>query len=235
MRTGRAYTSTVSSKGLVAAGISLGTATGLVPWLAGLPGPVPIVEGVVFGLVVCAAGAHQATVRLAVGDGRVVLGQGPWRWPKRVVPFSLVSQARAEDISILQVFGIGVPWHWRSTRMTVRAGPTLALLLTTGEMVRVSTPHPEVAIAIISSGAPSESTAPFCAARPGTAQSGTAPFGTAQSTARGRGEPGEPTDSGRPWFGPKRVGYGISPKTWQGWLVTLAPVVLISIILALVH
>jgi len=23
----------------------------------------------------------------------------------------------------------------------------------------------------------------------------------------------------RPWFGPKRIGYGISPKTWQGWLI----------------
>ena len=23
----------------------------------------------------------------------------------------------------------------------------------------------------------------------------------------------------RTWFGPKRIGYGISPKTWQGWLI----------------
>lgn len=23
----------------------------------------------------------------------------------------------------------------------------------------------------------------------------------------------------RPWFGPKRVGYGIRPQTWQGWLL----------------
>lgn len=23
------------------------------------------------------------------------------------------------------------------------------------------------------------------------------------------------------WFGPKRIGYGISPRTWQGWLATL--------------
>lgn len=24
------------------------------------------------------------------------------------------------------------------------------------------------------------------------------------------------------WFGPKRVGWGISPKTWQGWTITIA-------------
>lgn len=24
----------------------------------------------------------------------------------------------------------------------------------------------------------------------------------------------------KPWFGPKRYGLGISPKSWQGWLIT---------------
>ena len=23
----------------------------------------------------------------------------------------------------------------------------------------------------------------------------------------------------QPWFGPKRIGFGLSPKTWQGWLI----------------
>ncbi len=26
----------------------------------------------------------------------------------------------------------------------------------------------------------------------------------------------------RPWFGPKRVGFGLSPRTWQGWALTAA-------------
>jgi hypothetical protein len=26
----------------------------------------------------------------------------------------------------------------------------------------------------------------------------------------------------RPWFGPKRIGYGLRPQTWQGWTVMLA-------------
>jgi len=25
-----------------------------------------------------------------------------------------------------------------------------------------------------------------------------------------------------PWFGPKRIGWGARPVTWQGWLVTVA-------------
>ena len=24
----------------------------------------------------------------------------------------------------------------------------------------------------------------------------------------------------KPWFGPKRLGWGLRPVTWQGWLVT---------------
>jgi hypothetical protein len=34
----------------------------------------------------------------------------------------------------------------------------------------------------------------------------------------------------RPWFGPKRVGYGIGPRTWQGWAITL---VVTAVIIAL--
>ncbi len=29
-------------------------------------------------------------------------------------------------------------------------------------------------------------------------------------------------DSRRPWFGPKRVGFGLRPQTWQGWAVMTA-------------
>jgi ABC-type dipeptide/oligopeptide/nickel transport system permease subunit len=41
-------------------------------------------------------------------------------------------------------------------------------------------------------------------------------------------------DSRRPWFGGKRVGYGIRPQTWQGWLVSLVVVVVIVGIILLV-
>jgi hypothetical protein len=29
-------------------------------------------------------------------------------------------------------------------------------------------------------------------------------------------------NSPRPWFGPKRVGFGLRPQTWQGWLIVFA-------------
>jgi hypothetical protein len=39
----------------------------------------------------------------------------------------------------------------------------------------------------------------------------------------------------RSWFGPKRVGYGLRPQTWQGWTLTLALVVIVFIALAFVR
>lgn len=37
----------------------------------------------------------------------------------------------------------------------------------------------------------------------------------------------------RPWFGPKRVGWGLRPQTWQGWTLTtaLTAVVVVAAIL----
>ncbi|HKN96930.1 MAG TPA: hypothetical protein VJX10_07435 [Pseudonocardiaceae bacterium] len=35
---------------------------------------------------------------------------------------------------------------------------------------------------------------------------------------------------GRPWFGPKRIGFGIRPVTWQGWVVTAVVVAVIVLI-----
>lgn len=34
---------------------------------------------------------------------------------------------------------------------------------------------------------------------------------------------------GKGWFGPKTIGWGVSPKSWQGWVVTVALVVFIAI------
>jgi len=36
------------------------------------------------------------------------------------------------------------------------------------------------------------------------------------------------------WFRPKRYGYGATPNTWQGWLVTLGFVALLAAIMSLV-
>jgi hypothetical protein len=38
----------------------------------------------------------------------------------------------------------------------------------------------------------------------------------------------------RPWFGPKRVGYGLRPQTWQGWLIVALFVVAVIVVATLV-
>ncbi|HSS91425.1 MAG TPA: hypothetical protein VLL69_19090 [Streptosporangiaceae bacterium] len=34
----------------------------------------------------------------------------------------------------------------------------------------------------------------------------------------------------RPWFGPNRIGFGLHPQTWQGWLITAVLVAVIILI-----
>jgi hypothetical protein len=43
------------------------------------------------------------------------------------------------------------------------------------------------------------------------------------------------TNNGRPWFGPKRVGYGLRPQTWQGWAVLLACVAVVIVVALVIH
>ena len=43
----------------------------------------------------------------------------------------------------------------------------------------------------------------------------------------------QPARGKRPWFGPKRIGWGYSPQSWQGWAITLALPVLVIIIVLL--
>ena len=37
--------------------------------------------------------------------------------------------------------------------------------------------------------------------------------------------------SHKSWFGPKRIGFGLRPQTWQGWAIT---VVFVAIVLTIV-
>jgi len=45
------------------------------------------------------------------------------------------------------------------------------------------------------------------------------------------------TQPRKPWFGPKRFGWGVGPRSWQGWLVTAAVIVVILVIrqLTIIH
>ncbi|NYI58878.1 hypothetical protein BKA22_001623 [Cellulomonas soli] len=33
-----------------------------------------------------------------------------------------------------------------------------------------------------------------------------------------------------PWFGPKRIGWGLGPRTWQGWAVTVGGAALVIVL-----
>lgn len=42
-----------------------------------------------------------------------------------------------------------------------------------------------------------------------------------------------PHDQHRPWFGPKRIGYGLRPQVWQGWALTVAVAAAVSVVVLL--
>ena len=140
----RAYSCTVTSRAHLVIGIVIAALAAAVVVALGAP---LVALGTA---VVCVATAvFVSTVRLVVGNGRVVLGQGPFACPSRTIPTADVVSATAVHLSWAQVFGIGVPFHFRTTRLTVRPGPTLCLTLASGEEVRVSTRDPAQAIAVL--------------------------------------------------------------------------------------
>jgi hypothetical protein len=34
----------------------------------------------------------------------------------------------------------------------------------------------------------------------------------------------------QPWFGPKRIGYGYSPRAWQGWLLVIVVAIIVILV-----
>ena len=39
---------------------------------------------------------------------------------------------------------------------------------------------------------------------------------------------------GKAWFGPKRIGFGLRPQTWQGWLI-VALITLAIVLFSVLH
>ena len=39
----------------------------------------------------------------------------------------------------------------------------------------------------------------------------------------------------RPWFGPKRIGIGYGPRTWQGWLLVAVSVAATILVASITH
>lgn len=148
--TRQAYTSIVTGWPQVAIGLACTTAVVTVSAVAGTPawawGSISV--------LMLAVVAHLSMVRLGVGTAVVTLRQGPWpAGPARVIPVSQVTTARRLDLSWAQALGIGIrpgPLRAGTMRLTVRAGPALELRLRSGEVIRISTPDPDVAGRLLS-------------------------------------------------------------------------------------
>jgi phosphotransferase system glucose/maltose/N-acetylglucosamine-specific IIC component len=141
-----AYTSTVVGPVQLVLGVlgaaaiaTIGALSAAPPWITALT-----------SLIVLITGVHLSIVRLSIGAGNVVIGQGPWNRRARVIPADVVLSATSEDLRWPQVFGVGVAFHRKTTRLTVRPGPTLSLSLQGNEHLRISTQDPDAARALLS-------------------------------------------------------------------------------------
>lgn len=139
--TREAYTSTVLGTAQFGLGLA---ATAMVAVAAANSGAAWWIT-LLITIVMAATALHLSTVRLAVGDGQICVGHGPWNRPARLIATSAVVEADSLTLGWAQSVGVGVPLHRKTTRLTVRAGPAIHLVLDNGEHLRISTPYPDAA------------------------------------------------------------------------------------------
>jgi hypothetical protein len=135
----------VTSPAHLAVGLVVAIAVG---WWTAAATRMPV-AGLAVAAVVAATAVLVSTVRTVVGPRTVTIGMGPCSRPARTIPAESVVSASTEQLDWPQVFGLGVPWHGRTSRHTVRPGATLLLTLASGEQLRISTRDPDAAIACL--------------------------------------------------------------------------------------
>jgi hypothetical protein len=140
-----AYTSTVVAPAQIVLGVLAGLVLAAI--VLGFGGLWPF--AVIGFVIVAATGWYLAVVRLAVKPGDLTIAQGRGDRHPREIHRSEVARAEVATLTWSACFGIGVPAHWRTTRLSVRPGPTLVLTLTDDELVRISTPDPATAIEVL--------------------------------------------------------------------------------------
>ncbi|MDQ6838775.1 MAG: DUF1648 domain-containing protein [Actinomycetota bacterium] len=135
-RTGRAlWTGTArNSRGtLVFCGVGVGV--GGLGLLSGQVGPVGAAVAVAV-VVILAVGFGSA--RVTVGPQAVVLGLGPWGWPRRRVPLSRICRATYTIIEPMQYGGWGYRVRSGTTAVVIRKGQALHLELVGGRSLIVT-------------------------------------------------------------------------------------------------
>lgn len=140
------YASTVLAPAQIALGFAFGI--GVAAILEALQADLwPVAIVVVVGFAVL--GYLLSGVSLAIGHARITIGQGRWEREPRIVHASEVRQMEGRDLTWLQCFGVGIEDDEKTTRLSVRPGPTLILTLYDGEQIRISTPDPATAMDLI--------------------------------------------------------------------------------------
>ncbi len=113
--------------------------------------------GVPVALVILLIGVHVGVVQLTVGPEEVRAGQGPWGGGRRI-PLGEVADAEASELTFGQVLGVNLPTGAKpgrptpqrpTSRLTVRPGPTLLLVLDTRERLWISTADPAAAARLL--------------------------------------------------------------------------------------
>ena len=100
-------------------------------------------------IIVAGAGVYLAGVSVHANRTYVEIGQGRREREPRYISNDEIFAASAAELSWSQVFGVGLPRADKTTRFTVRPGATLVLELLSGEVVRISTPDPARALAVL--------------------------------------------------------------------------------------
>ena len=141
-----AFTSTVVAPAQIALGVlsALVVAVILTALSSGL-WPVAIIAA----LVIVGVAVYLATITFSVQGRRITIAQGRGEREPRIVHAAEIREQVRRDLTWPQAFGLGLESDDRTTRLTVRAGPTLFLTLTDGEQIRISVTDPEAALAAI--------------------------------------------------------------------------------------
>lgn len=143
-----AYTSTVFAPFQIAIAVVFAAIVAGIAELSG--GPWWAAALVVLAILL--TGLQVATVRLSIGNGKVLVGMGPWGLMARRFAMADVVEAEATNLGWRQIFGVGAPFRRRTTRLTIRPGPTLVMTVRGNELVRISTADPERARELLQPG-----------------------------------------------------------------------------------
>ena len=94
------------------------------------------------------------SVRTFAGPNGVTVHCGVFGWPRFHYPLERIAHAEATNIAAWRAAAWGAYWSPRQGLMlTLRPGPALALTLTDGRRVTVSTPEPQRVAALLARGA----------------------------------------------------------------------------------